>query len=60
MIKTRDARCYHMRTHSEPDLKESQLAQRESREGSFPSVQVGERYLQGLIDMYHESREKFV
>jgi hypothetical protein len=28
--------------------------------GSFPSNQVGERHLQGLIDMCHESRAKFV
>jgi hypothetical protein len=60
MIKTRDARCYHMRTQSEPDLRESQLAQRESRRGIFPSIQVGERHLQGLIDKCHESRVKFV
>jgi hypothetical protein len=60
MIKTRDARCYLMQTQSEPDLRESQLAQRESRRGSFPSVQVGERHLPGLIDMCHESRVKFV
>jgi hypothetical protein len=49
-----------MQTQSELDLRESQLAQRESRRGSFPSVHVGERHLPRLTDMCHESREKFV
>jgi hypothetical protein len=60
MIKTQDARCYHMWTQSEPDLRESQLAQRESHRRSFPSVQVGERHLPRLTDKCHESRVKFV
>jgi hypothetical protein len=42
-----------MRTQSEPDLRESQLAQRESHhsEGVPPQVQVGERHLPGLTDI---------
>jgi hypothetical protein len=60
MIKTQDAICYHMKTQSEPDLRHSQLAQRESCRGSFPSIQVGERHLQGLIEKCHDSRVKFV
>jgi hypothetical protein len=51
--------CY-MRTQSELDLRESQLAQRESRRRSLSSVQVGERHLPRLIDKCHESRVKFV
>jgi hypothetical protein len=34
--------------------------QRESCRGIFPSIQVGERHLPRLIDMFHEYREKFV
>jgi hypothetical protein len=49
-----------MQTQSEPDLRESQLAQRESHRGSFPLIQVGERHLQELIDKWYESRMKFV
>jgi hypothetical protein len=49
-----------MRIQSNLDLRESQLAQRERRRGSFPSIQVGERHLQGQIDKCHESRVKFV
>jgi hypothetical protein len=60
MIKTQDAICYYMQTQSEPDLRESQLAQRESRRRSFSSVQVGERRLPRLTDKCHESRVKFV
>jgi hypothetical protein len=56
MIKTQDARCYHMQTQSELDLRESQLAQRESHERSFPSIQLGERHLPRLTDKCHESR----
>jgi hypothetical protein len=55
MIKTQDAICYYMRTQSEPNLIESQLARR-----SFSSVQVGERHLPRLGDKCHESRVKFV
>jgi hypothetical protein len=36
------------------------LAQTESRRGSFPSVQVGEKHLPRLTYKCHESREKFV
>jgi hypothetical protein len=60
MIKTEDAICYYMWTQSEPDLRESQLAQRESRGRNFSSVQVGKRHLPRLIDKCHESRVKFV
>jgi hypothetical protein len=60
MIKTQDGRFYHMQTQSEHDLRESQLAKRESRRKSFPLVQVGERHLPRLIDKCHESRVKFV
>ena len=60
MIKTQYARCYHMHTQSEPNLSESQLAQRESRKKSFPSIQVGESHLPKLTDKCHESRVKFV
>jgi hypothetical protein len=60
MIKTQNATCYHMQTQSEPDLRESQLAQKESRKRSFPSVQVGERRLPRLTNKCHESRVKFV
>jgi hypothetical protein len=49
-----------MWTQSELDLRESLLAQRESRKGIFPLIQVGERHLQRLIDRCHESRVKFV
>jgi hypothetical protein len=49
-----------MWTQNEPDLKEIKLVQRESHRGGFPSIQVGERHLQGLIDKCHESREKFL
>jgi hypothetical protein len=51
--------CY-MRTQSELDLKETQLAQRESRKRSFSSVKVGERHLPRLTNKCHESRVKFV
>jgi hypothetical protein len=48
------------RTQSEPNLKERQLAQRESRGRSFPSVHMGERHLPRLKDKCHESGVKFV
>jgi hypothetical protein len=57
---TQDARYYHMWTQNEPDLREIQLAQRESHKMSFSSVQVGERHLPRLTDKWHESRVKFV
>jgi hypothetical protein len=63
LIMTRnnmDSKCSKMQTQSEPDLRESQLAQREIRRGSFLSVQVGERHLPRLTDRCHESRVKFV
>jgi hypothetical protein len=60
MVKTQDASCYHMQTQSEPNLRESQLAQRESREGVSPRFRVGEIHLPRLTDKCHESRVKFV
>jgi hypothetical protein len=60
MIKTQDVRCYHMQTQSEPDLRESHLAQRERRRRSFPLVQVRERHLPILTDKCYESRVNFV
>jgi hypothetical protein len=47
-----------MWTQSEPYLRESQLAQRESRSfrWSSPQVQVGVRHLPRLIDRCHELR----
>jgi hypothetical protein len=49
-----------MWTKSEPDLRESQLAQRESWRRSFSSVQMGEIHIPRLTDKCHESRVKFV
>jgi hypothetical protein len=60
MIKTQDVICYYMRTQSEPNLRESYLAQRESRRRNFSSIQVGERCLPRLTNECHESRVKFV
>jgi hypothetical protein len=60
MIKTQDVICYYMWTRSEPNLRESQLAQRESCKRSFSLVQVGERHLPRLAYKCHESRVKFV
>jgi hypothetical protein len=48
------------RNQSEHDLRESQLAHRESRRRSFPSVYVGERHLPRVKDKCHESRVKFI
>jgi hypothetical protein len=48
-----------MRTQSEPDLGDSQLAQRERRKESFPLVQIGERHIPRLTDKCHESRVEF-
>jgi hypothetical protein len=49
-----------MQTQNDHDLRESQLAQRESCRRSFSSVQVGERRLPRLTNKCHESRVKFV
>jgi hypothetical protein len=48
----------NVQTQSEPDLRESQLAQErvDYSEGVPPQIQVGERHLPGLTDRCHELR----